>query len=224
MKMIYIITPEIKKLGISKITVAEITGVKIGTADTELEKLKTEAAAHFLKMNEEIIIENPTLQSYRDLVKSIGRSPKKFPPAAESLLYLIKRNGRLPHINMAVDSYNIIAAKTGLAFGVHDMNKLSGTITFRLSSGPEPFRAVGSEHEKHTQAGDYVYADEKQVLAWLDSKDSDAVKLSLDTMNIVMIIQGTPYTKIEDTMKAAEEACSLITKFCGGKFEVSFIE
>ncbi len=224
MKLKYNLTPEIKKLGISKVAVAEIYDVTITQEQEELEEIKKETVAEILKIDEDSLLENPILESYRELVRTIGRSLKKFPPAAESLIKSVQKTGSFPLINTAVDSYNLVVAKTFLALGVHDFDKLGKTITFRLSPGQEPFTSVGSEKIKYTQPGDFVYADENKVLAWLDSKDSELVKLSLETKNLVIIIQGTPYTKIDHTLKAAEDACQLITKFCGGEYEVGVIE
>ncbi len=224
MKLNYIISPEIKGLGIKQLVVAEIHDVAITKENSELEKLKDEVSKKVMQFSDEDISNNQILESYRFLVKSVGRSLKKFPPAAESLINIVKKNGRFPHINTVVDSYNTVVAQTFLALGVHDIDKLQGPITFRLSKEPENFTSVGSESVKQTQPGDYVYADENLVLAWLDSKDSELVKISLETKNIVIVIQGTPFTKIEYTKKAIEDACALIINFCGGTSEIKIIE
>ena len=220
MKLEYVVSKEIKELGILSTVVAEIYGVNIERKDDRLEELKRETASEVIAMSDEFIEKNPVLQSYRDLVKNTGRSLRKFPPAAESLILSVRRTGRFPLINVAVDSYNLVVAKRFLALGVHDMNTLGRKITFRLSNGQEPFTAVGSEKLKYTQPNDFVYADENRVLAWLDSKDSELVKISLDTKDMVVIIQGTHYTTREYNRAAAEEACELITRFCGGTYEI----
>lgn len=220
MKISYTVQPEIKSLGILATVVAEIYGVSIQESNSDLEQLKAQTVDNTLTIAPDTLEHNPILQSYRDLVSKVGRSAKKFPPPAQMLVELIRRRGILPTINTAVDAYNLVVVKTFLALGVHDLDKVGSAITFRLSPGQEPFRAVGSDSEKQTQAGDYVYADEHQVLAWLDSKDSDQVKLSLETKNIVLIIQGTDVTTREYNLAAAQEACKLITRFCGGKYEM----
>lgn len=224
MKINYIMCPEIKSLGISEVVVAEIYGVNIQKENSILEEIKEKVISSIEMQDEDSIKNNPILQSYRDLVQKIGRSIKKFPPAAESLIGVIKKKAMFPKINTAVDAYNIIVTKTYLALGVHDMDKLGTTITFRISKGNEAFTSVGSEKVKHTQPGDFVYSDEKQVLAWLDSKDSELVKISKETKNIVVIIQGTPYTKLEYKLLAVEEAAKLITKICGGTYKIRIVE
>jgi DNA/RNA-binding domain of Phe-tRNA-synthetase-like protein len=216
-------SPQMKSLGFDSAVVAEIRDVSISQSDPELEKLKEDAAAKIMQMGEEEIESNRILQSYRNMVKKTGRSAKNFPPAAESLIRLVKFRGRFPPINAAVDAYNLISAKYFLALGVHDIDKLEGPITFRLSEGNEPFTAVGSDKRKMTAKGDYLYSDSKQVLAWLDSKDSDAVKLSTDTKNILVVIMGTDATPIDYNLSAAKEACEIIAKFNKGTYEISMV-
>jgi hypothetical protein len=148
-------------------------------------------------------------------VSRIERSVKKFPPAAESLIQLIRRTRRFPAINAAVDAYNITVCHTHLALGVHDLDRLNGSITFRLSSGGESFRAVGSDTVKQTAPGDYLYADEARVLAWLDSKDSDEIKLSPMTKNVLIVIQGTSRTSRVDTRTAIEDAAKSFKPVAG---------
>lgn len=222
MKLEYVVTPELKSLGILNSVVAEIYDVTIVSENEDLNQLKRIAYSEIVARGEENL-NNPVLQSYRDLVKKVGRSLKKFPPAAESLLESVLHLGRFPQINTAVDAYNIIAAKKYLALGVHDMAKIGSTIYFRLSNGQESFVSVGGTNVKFTQAGDFVYADEKQILAWLDSKDSDSVKLSLDTKNMIIVIQGTDFTTRDYNLGAAKEACELVTRFCGGTYEIKSI-
>ncbi|MBT3463784.1 hypothetical protein HOC29_03965 [archaeon] len=224
MKLKYEISEEIKKLGINKIAVAEIYDVSIKKSNDNLEKIKEEAVNKILKLSDESINTNEILESYRELVRNISRSLKKFPPAAESLINLTRRNGKLPQINTAVDSYNVVVLEKYLALGVHDIDKLGSKITFKLSEGNEPFIAVGSDKEKFTQKGDFVYSDENQVLAWLDSKDSDKVKLSESSKNIVIIIQGTHITNIDYTIEVVKIAAEIIVKFCGGRYETKIIE
>ena len=169
MNLDYIITPEIKALNIQNSVVAELYGVTIESENQELNRLKEVVFSEIAIRGEENL-NNPVLQSYRDLVNKVGRSLKKFPPAAESLLESILHLGRFPQINTAVDAYNIVAAKKFLALGVHDIVKIGKTIYFRLSKGQEPFVSVGGTNVKYTQPGDFVYADDNQILAWLDIK------------------------------------------------------
>lgn len=224
MQLNYIIQPELKTMGINSTVVAEVSGINVQKMNEELEELKIGATNEIKKLDEAAITSNGVLEGYRELVRGIGRSLNKFPPAAENLIEQVRRLGRFPTINTAVDSYNIVVAKRFLALDVHDRAKLGKTVVFRLSDGGESFRPVGNEKLKSTQQGDFVYADEHRVLAWLDSKDSDDVKVSLDTVDLVIVVQGTARTPREYNWAAAEEASRVITKFCGGTFEIAAVD
>ena len=50
------------------------------------------------------------------------------------------------------------------------------------------------------------------------------MKLSLKTKNAIIIIQGTDYTTSEYNVFAAKEACELVTRFCGGTFDIKSLE
>jgi DNA/RNA-binding domain of Phe-tRNA-synthetase-like protein len=223
-KLRYLIDQEIRELGIRASVVAEVSGLTIRPAEPELEELKQKAAAKITSLTDEAIAANPILESYRSLVHGRGRSLKKFPPAAESLIRQVWRTRAFPSINTAVDSYNIIAAERFLALGVHDAAKLGDTIYFRISEGGEPFVPVGGVDTKFTGRGDFVYADDTRVLAWLDAKDSDEVKISLPTNDLIIIIQGTEATTREYNLRAATEACQLITRFCGGDYDIFSVD
>jgi DNA/RNA-binding domain of Phe-tRNA-synthetase-like protein len=223
MKHSYIMQPEFRALGFASCIVCEIHGIVIPEAADELERMKNETLPKVLELESAALYDDPVLTGYRSQVASIGRSAKKFPPAAESLIQLIRRTGRFPAINVAVDAYNVTVCQTRLALGVHDLDRLSGAITFRTSSGGEAFRAVGSDMVKRTAPGDYLYADETKVLAWLDSKDSDEVKLGRDTENVLIVVQGTSVTSRTQTRAGIEDAARKIVMLCGGTFEVAEI-
>jgi DNA/RNA-binding domain of Phe-tRNA-synthetase-like protein len=211
-------------LGLDGIVVAELSGLAVGRTDPDLEAIKAEVLDEAAALSDDELADNEILLGYRELVQSVGRSPKKFAPAPERLLEQLRRTASFPTINTAVDSYNVVVARRYLALGVHDVAKLHGDVSFRLSPGGEPFISVGSQKTRHTVEGDYVYADERRVLAWLDSKDSDEVKISDDTTSMIIVIQGNRRTSAEYNARAAEEACELVTRFCGGGYEIARVE
>lgn len=220
MKVGFHVAEDFRPLGLDSIVVAELSGLTVARSHPDLEAIKSEVLEEAAALSDAEIADNETLLGYRELVQSVGRSPKKFAPAPENLLMQLRRTGSFPTINTAVDSYNVIVARRYLALGVHDVARLHGDVSFRLSPGGEPFVSVGSRKTRHTVAGDYVYADERRVLAWLDSKDSDEVKISDDTSSMIIVIQGNRRTSADDNSRAAEEACELVTRFCGGSFEI----
>jgi DNA/RNA-binding domain of Phe-tRNA-synthetase-like protein len=212
--------PEIRALGFASSIVCEVRGISIPEKAESLEEMKNDTLTMVLGLDDGLLKTDAILEGYRTQVASIGRSAKSFPPAAESLIQLIRRTRRFPSINVAVDAYNITVCRTRLALGVHDLDLVGDVIAFRLSPGGESFRAVGSDALKQTNPGDYLYADNARVLAWLDSRDSDEVKLGPATQNVLIVIQGTARTSRDYTRAAIEDAANRIVKFCGGTFDI----
>ena len=219
-KINYHLSPLYERLGIHTVVAAEIYDVDNTRAltDTQIQYLQN-VVAETLKLDEQALANNPILAGYRNTVAKISRSAKKFPPSAQALISIVQRTKRLPDINPIVNLYNSVALQVFLSLGVHDMDKLGKHIYFRFSDGNEPFFPIGGG-EKTTQSGDYVYADESQVLAWLDARDSELVKVTEESKNLVIIAQGHEGSSVAYRQQALSQVCELITQHCGGSYQV----
>ena len=49
---------------------------------------------------------------------------------------------------------------------------------------------------------DFVYRDDKGILAWLDVRDSEFYKMSDDTVNVLFVMQGNTNTTVEYRVEA----------------------
>ena len=58
--------------------------------------------------------------------------------------------------------------------------------------------------EKHVSPTDYVYRDEKGILAWLDVRDSENYKFDDNTKNAIFIIQGNAHTSVDMRLEALD--------------------
>lgn len=205
-----------QQLGLSHIAFATVRGLnpQASLADEYLPLL--DAITQWALNADELQLEtHPVLQGYLELICRIGRSPKKFPPSARALIEIIKRRGQFPRICPVVDIYNVTALTSCLSLGVHDLSKLKGSIQFRISSGGETFYPIGGG-EKTTASGDYVYADSETLLAWLDARDSERVKVTGQTRDILIVVQGNLQTSLAYRMHALEELCQRLVQVCGG--------
>lgn len=209
-------TQSFQQLGLSNIAFATVYGLepKASLYGEYLQLLDT-MGKWALDVDEQQLEVQPVLNGYFELIRSIGRSPKKFPPSARALIDIIKRRKQFPRISTVVDLYNITALSSCLSLGVHDLSKLKGAIQFRISPGGEVFYPIGG-NEKTTASGDYVYADSETVLAWLDARDSELVKVTGNTSDILIVVQGNLQTSLAYRMDALEELCQRLIQVCGG--------
>ena len=167
-------------------------------------KKKKEMERWALECDVEEIQESSVVQGYTKLLQRVGRSVKKNPPTVVALIRNIQHRGSLPHINSIIDIYNVEALSSLLAIGGHDLDKIGGQIEFSVSQREDIFLPILST-EKHVAQTDYVYRDEKGVLAWLDVRDSEHYKFDEDTKNAIFIIQGNENTSVEMRLEALEE-------------------
>lgn len=147
------------------------------------------------------IYDNDVTEGYRELIKKAGRSVKKNPPTVPGFIDNIKRRGSMPRINSIVDVYNIESIRSSLAIGGHDLDSVQGDIIVTVSGHEDSFTAIGGK-EKHVEPTDFVYRDEKGILAWLDVKDSEFYKMSDETKNVLFVMQGNAKTSVEYRLEA----------------------
>ena len=197
-----IINKSIAALGIKSVVIAIAKNVNPNAklSDSFLEKRK-KMEEWALNCNIDEVFNHPVIQGYKDLLQSAGRSVKKNPPTVPALIRNIQHRGSIPCINSIIDIYNVEALNSFLAIGGHDFDKIHDYIEFTVSEREDIFLPILSA-EKHVAKTDYVYRDEKGILAWLDVRDGENYKFDDKTKNAIFIIQGNLNTSVEMRMEA----------------------
>ena len=197
-----IINKSIAALGIKSVVIGIAKNVNPNAklSDSFLEKQK-KMEEWALNCNIDEVLNHPVIQGYKDLLQSAGRSVKKNPPTVPALIRNIQHRGSIPCINSIIDIYNVEALNSFLAIGGHDFDKIHDYIEFTVSEREDIFLPILST-EKHVAKTDYVYRDEKGILAWLDVRDGENYKFDDKTKNAIFIIQGNLNTSVEMRMEA----------------------
>ena len=197
-----IINKSIAALGIKSVVIAIAKNVNPNAklSDSFLEKRK-KMEEWALNCNIDEVLNHPVIQGYKDLLQSAGRSVKKNPPTVPALIRNIQHRGSILCINSIIDSYNVEALNSFLAIGGHDFDKIHDYIEFTVSEREDIFLPILST-EKHVAKTDYVYRDEKGILARLDVRDGENYKFDDKTKNAIFIIQGNLNTSVEMRMEA----------------------
>jgi DNA/RNA-binding domain of Phe-tRNA-synthetase-like protein len=122
-----------------------IKDLKIERENPLLELLKNEITQEIRsKYNVESLKYAPSIRAYRDFFWKIGIDPTKSRPAAEAIIRRILLGNQLPKINTFVDSLNLSSAKSGVAIGSFDINRIIGElITVRYAVNGELFHGIG---------------------------------------------------------------------------------
>ena len=197
-----IINKSIAALGIKSVVIAIAKNVNPNAklSDSFLKKQK-KIEEWALNCNIDEVFNHPVIQGYKDLLQSVGRSVKKNPPTVPALIRNIQHRGSIPCINSIIDIYNVEALNSFLAIGGHDFDKIHDYIEFTVCEREDIFLPILST-EKHVAKTDYVYRDEKGILAWLDVRDGENYKFDDKTKNAIFIIQGNLNTSVEMRMEA----------------------
>lgn len=217
----FYVKPEIHKLGI-KVTGIVVKGLKNQKENihfttwkqTILKNLQKKYSKNFIK-------EDNIIQGFRQLHNRIGYSNKKFISSPESLINYFLKKGEIPSINLIVDIYNFVSLETNLSLGAHELEKIHGNVTFRITNGTEFFVPLGTTKKKQIKAGEYCYIDDSnEVICRLECRQSEKTKITLESENCLFIVQGNEYTSDEYILSAIDKLLHLIKKYCGGQAKI----
>lgn len=220
-----IINKSIAALGIKSVVIGIAKNVNPNAklSDSFLEKRK-KMEEWALNCNIDEVLNHPVIQGYKDLLQSAGRSVKKNPPTVPALIRNIQHRGSIPCINSIIDIYNVEALNSFLAIGGHDFDKIHDYIEFTVCEREDIFLPILST-EKHVAKTDYVYRDEKGILAWLDVRDGENYKFDDKTKNAIFIIQGNLNTSVEMRMEALKRIQDDLTECMPDmEFEIRVID
>ena len=163
------------------------------------------------------------LKGFRQLHTAIGCSNRKNVAAPESLLKHVVKSGQLPHVNLLVDIYNLVSLETRLALGAHDIDKITGNVSLRLTTGQEKFWPLGEAAPRPVRADEYAYVDDgNDVICHLEVKQVEKTKVNLDTTRCFYIVQGNQATEGQYVWDAAQRLIDLTQRFCGGQPRILF--
>jgi len=204
------------------LTVACLTIGPLRNTNTspEFEQFRSEVLQEIKQdLTPEMIDADRTLQGFRRLHEAFGLSNRMNIAAPETLLRFLLKTGDLPHINLAVDLYNLVSVKTRLSLGAHDIARLVGDVHLRQTNGTEGFWPLGASEPKGVAPGEYAYIDTgvNEVICRLEVRQGVRTRVTVDTTDCFYIVQGNAFTPVS----AVEAATALLSewtrRFLGGE-------
>ena len=211
--MKFIIEQSVKDLGIKCIGVY-ITGINNHYYSDSLKDYLNIHSQRLLKSATE---KDPIIQGFYDLHKKVGVSKRKNIPASENLIKLLKKRHDITRINPVVDIYNIISMESKLALGAHDIDKIVGNVSLKLTNGKELFIPLGQEEPKEVLANVYSYIDDSnEIICYLEVRQVNKTKVTNNSKDIFFIVQGNEKTDYSYIKNVAKELITVVTYYCGG--------
>lgn len=159
----------------------------------------------------------PEIKKWREVFQKLGLN-RNFLPSHEALLARVIARGELSLINPLVDLYNIVSLKNLIPIGGHDTDKVS-EIRIDETTGNETFQVMNSDEVLKVKQGEIAYMDKDKILTrnfvW---RQAETDKTTETTKNVFIPIDNASGDLTTDAIRIiAEELCSLITKYLGGK-------
>jgi DNA/RNA-binding domain of Phe-tRNA-synthetase-like protein len=218
--MNFLITDDVRALGVRG-AFAVLSGLDNRHRHPGLDAWRTELALHLAhELVPGFVESDAVLRGFRDLHDQVGRSNKRFVSSAEALVGLFQRKGVIPSINPLVDIYNAVSLETRLSLGAHDVARVQGAITLRLTRGSERFVPLGAVEVEPVQAGEYCYVDDSgEVLCRLEHRQCERTRVTPDTTACFYILQGNARTPREMLEAALDRLVARTLEFCGGRKE-----
>ena len=192
--------------------------VKLGKESSELEDFKDEIRARTReKYDLGRLKDDAVFRCYRNFFWHIDIDPTKIRPASEALIRRILQGKRLPRINTLVDAYNLASIRSGIALAAFDADKLKGRPIMRFAMPGEDFLGIGMSKEKALSGGEIVMEDDEKLIAVYPYRNAENTKVTLGTVNMVLVACGVPGIGGEDLIRAGKLGTEYIVRFCGGR-------
>ncbi|WP_333778697.1 B3/B4 domain-containing protein [Streptomyces sp. IBSBF 3136] len=156
---------------------------------------------------------DPRIESWHTAYRSFGTNPRRTRPSVDALGRRLAKNGSLPRINPAVDSYNAVSVRHGLPAGAFDLDRVDGDVVVRRADGTESFTPLGEPGTvERPKPGEIVYADATGILTrhW-NHRDAHRTRVTEETTHAVFVLETLHATRDGDLLKvAADELQSLL--------------
>jgi methionyl-tRNA synthetase len=196
--------------------IIEFNDLKVQGRNMELERIKKDVLKNLdiAKLKSSL-----QMKAYFNLLEK--RDKQDAPPAPINLYGQIKKSGRLPTLNTVADAYNVISVKYGVVMGVYDRAGIRGNLRLKIADGTEFFHCIGASRPEKIISGEYVYVDdENRVVTRLITKQAEYIKVTKDTTDAVMCIQGNIKISRDELLKIAVETAELVVRVNGGKYRL----
>ncbi|MFJ5927174.1 B3/4 domain-containing protein [Kitasatospora sp. NPDC092948] len=144
--------------------------------------------------------------------RAFGTNPRRIRPSVDALGRRLAKQGVLPRINPAVDSYNVVSVRHGLPAGAFDLAAVDGEVVIGFADGSEEFTPLGEPGTvERPKAGEVIYRDAAGVLTrhW-NHRDAHRTRVTEQSVDALFLLE-TLRPDGEQLAAAAGELAELLT-------------
>jgi len=204
-----------------------IDNTKEGTAEVQsnidglMEKSQREAKKF---LTETVWNENPVIAVWRDAYRKF-KTKKGARCSIEALLKRVDTGRGIGSINPLVDIYNSVSLQYGLPCGAEDMDTFQGNLRLTMTSGDDPFLALGDEKNDPTLPGEFCYLDDMgAVCRSLNWRDGQRTMLTECTTNAFLVMESIDPERATDLRDALDMLAAWTQKCLGGTTHIEILK
>lgn len=175
-------------------------------------------------LTEENYRQHQNLAAMQQVHRSFGSNPNRYPPSIQALVKRILKGSSLPDINPLVNLYNAISLRSLVCIGAEDVGRCAGNLTLEKAAGGEAFTPLGETENDPPAAGELVYRDQQGIICRrLNWREGDRTKITEQTKNAVIVIEGFPPFSQEQLLHSLQELAELIGTHCGAACRIEVL-
>jgi DNA/RNA-binding domain of Phe-tRNA-synthetase-like protein len=222
MDLNFVVDPACSALGLRAGAIV-FRNVRVAAAGA---KLRREIAEEIAKIRVKIgdpkaVRSIPEVGYFREILRQVGVNPKREQPSLERLLIFALKRGDLPAINSLVDAYNLVSIRWYCSLGAHDLDKIALPVFLRPFTGQEMFLPLNSARPAAVSTREFGYVDaQDRVLCRLDILQAEFSKVTTETVNALVIVEGTAGHRLDSLDLALADGVDVVERHCGGKAEI----
>lgn len=170
--------------------------------------------------------EHPRIALWREAYRKFGAKPKDTPSSIENLARRVLKGWTVPHVNRLVDLYNALSLETLLPAGAEDLDAIEGDVALTLAvDGEAAVRLLGEPEARPPRPGEVIYRDDLGAICrrW-NWKEADRTKLTGETKNALLVVEGLPPVGREEIAAALATAAGRIRERLGGRVETAILD
>jgi len=159
------------------------------------------------------------IEPWRIAQEELGKKARPYHTSVEQLLRTVLAHKSVAAKDVLTNLTHYLSLKYVVPFGLDDGDKVTGDLTFSLSTGRERAGAL-----KRVKKGELYYADDKAVLGTkLDYWKSKKTILTSSSKSAVIHLEALPPVKSSELNQIAKETGNLIASFCGAKVKTAVL-
>ena len=113
----------------------------------------------------ELLKDDPTVRTYRDLYWSLGIDPTKTRPSGEALLRRVLHGNDVPSISNVVDAYDLASLETIIPLSGFDQDLAFPPLETRFSNEKDEFKGISTDKPTKLREKVLLIADRKRICA-----------------------------------------------------------